>query len=675
MELLFKRLTLKDFRIYAGEHSIDFSTDSNQHLTVVHAENSVGKTTMLNAIKWCLYGITPDFTADSALVNDRSKKNICSVRLNFIYNNTEFSALRTYEQLTRKDKLVLNEISASSGAQKPIDEPESAINNILPKDLSNYFLFAGEHFTGALGTGDRISHRRAIRDILGFTLPELALVDIDYLIKRNKRALIRLLQEEEGTEAIAREIELLDNDIEELDKTISKVEEEIRSYQEIKTLSQRKIEESNHHKARALNNQRRDKDAQLFDVRNREKILLTQSQGLIAKHGYILFGKKLTDTSLDFIKTEKRRIPAPYDQKFVNELLDDQECICGRKLEVNSIEYNAVKSMVSSANTAVIDQRAQKAISIGDSFNQRADEFLDEINRIEIEIKVNNLKIEGLERTIIQIDNDIQAIGNIDISTYQNAVRNAEKEVLSKTELLGVTRSRRSVKQDRLRSLNVEITRTKVNNNALKELEEFDVCAKEVSKRIEKRLNETEKKALVLIQHNVQKNLDESLRKPFKLILDENYNFLLKDEKTGRILKGADGGRGQTLLSNLSFVTALIAYSKKRSKSKSTLFQPGTIAPFVIDAPFAEMDRSYQKNTLEFLPKQSHQLILFLSTGQWHDDFENIIGKYIGKRYLLINHGESESGEVESITIKGKSHQLSVFDSNIDSPPTTIKEI
>ena len=50
-ELWFKRLELENWRQYLGKHHIVFSTDQEKHLTVVHAENSVGKTTMLNAKK------------------------------------------------------------------------------------------------------------------------------------------------------------------------------------------------------------------------------------------------------------------------------------------------------------------------------------------------------------------------------------------------------------------------------------------------------------------------------------------------------------------------------------------------------------------------------------------------------------------------------------------------
>lgn len=673
MNLLFKKLTLDNFRIYHGEHNIEFSMNEKKHLTVVHAENSTGKTTMLNSIKWCLYGETPDFTDDDILVNDRTDKKTCSVRLNFIYDNNEYSAYRRYDQSTRQDRFTLNSIS-KHGASSPIDEPESVIDNILPKELSDYFLFAGEHFTGALGTDNRVSHKRAIRDILGFNLPELAIKDLEFLINKNSRALSTILKKEAGTAVVAREVDLFKDELESLGKVINRTSKEITEYREIKEISQEKIANSNHLEAQQLNKSRREKEAELKVEINRESNLLTQKQGLISKYGTSLFGSKLADISLDFIKKERRSIPAPYDQSFVKELLEDRECICGRELQQGSLEYDSVKSMASSANTDLIVQRVQKATSIGDSFDQRASEFLQEVERIEKELKAATTKIAGLEDAKSKIDAKIKSIGNVDISQYQESMKNAENKIIELSESLGADRRSQGIIEGRLKAKETELKKINPHNNQHKNFENFENVAKSVLKRIESKLNKIEKNAVLLIAQNVQKNLDASLRKPFKVEVDENdYSFRLRDKETGRVIRGADGGKGQALLSNLSFVTALIAYSKKRSESVSPLFPPGTIAPFVIDAPFGQMDSTYQKNTLEFLPGQSHQLILFLSTGQWDDKFEEIIGKYIGKRYLLINHGETQNEDLETISIKGKTHSLS--EPNTKASQTTIQEI
>src|SRR5690349_12500740 len=49
-------LTMYNFMPYGGEHRIKFPTDPSRNVAVVFGDNMRGKTSLLNAIRWCLYG-------------------------------------------------------------------------------------------------------------------------------------------------------------------------------------------------------------------------------------------------------------------------------------------------------------------------------------------------------------------------------------------------------------------------------------------------------------------------------------------------------------------------------------------------------------------------------------------------------------------------------------------
>lgn len=50
------QLTLDNFRVYSGSHSIKFSIDADNNITVIAGNNGFGKTSFLTSLVWCLYG-------------------------------------------------------------------------------------------------------------------------------------------------------------------------------------------------------------------------------------------------------------------------------------------------------------------------------------------------------------------------------------------------------------------------------------------------------------------------------------------------------------------------------------------------------------------------------------------------------------------------------------------
>lgn len=677
-ELWFIRLEIENWRQYHGKHFIDFSTDPKKHLTVVHAENSVGKTTMLNAIKWCLYGDTPEFDNKKTLVTDRSDTQMCKVRLRFRYGKQEYSAIRVYDQNTFTSAINLSKVQADSSHHDPVENPEVVINNILPFELSNYFLFAGERYSKALGEDNNISHIRAIRDILGFTMSEDVISDIEFLRRKKSKELTTILEKDLETKVFANQLDLLERDsitYQTLKQTL------VASYKEqndIFNINNKKIISSSDGEAKALG---REQNAKAISLKTSIKFrleYLKRRQKLVSEFGYILFGSKLTKKNFDHIKTNHASIPSPYAENVVQKLIKEQKCICDREVLPNSPELKALERIRDGATTKMIETRVLNAISQGEYSKKRSKDFLENLKEIETGLSKYETEISELEKKLKAIKASIEAIGDEDISSYQKkrdaAKIEIEKIILAQGRVDGDIESNKNS----IRSLQNSIRQSSTNNTETVKLQNFVKLCERLLKRLDKTLTNHEAHSINAIKKLVQKNVDESLRKEKDVVLTKDYKFELKDRETGLIDYGSDGGNGQTLLSNLSFISALISTSKDRAKEQEkSIFVPGTIAPFVIDAPFAEMDSSYRLNTFDFLPKQSHQLILFLSSGQWDDRFEEKIGKYIGKRYLLINHDRTNNFENNTITINKKSYELNIHSNSADAnfSASTIEEM
>ena len=87
-------LELHNFRSFYGTQTIEFSEYDELNVTLVHAQNGVGKTNLLNAVLWNFYGITTGkFEKKEMLMNDEARSkghNECSVKVTFNHENQKY---------------------------------------------------------------------------------------------------------------------------------------------------------------------------------------------------------------------------------------------------------------------------------------------------------------------------------------------------------------------------------------------------------------------------------------------------------------------------------------------------------------------------------------------------------------------------------------------------------
>ena len=153
-------IELENFRQYHGRQRLDFSRDSQRHVTLVHGINGAGKTSLFMAINWCLYGRTVLDNVGELI----SKKALdetamgqlaqASVKLAFTHDAQRYVMQRTIGAVrqtdgrvdtdaTNNEEVDLRRIAADGQAKKE-PNPLSIINAILPANVRTYFLFDGE---------------------------------------------------------------------------------------------------------------------------------------------------------------------------------------------------------------------------------------------------------------------------------------------------------------------------------------------------------------------------------------------------------------------------------------------------------------------------------------------------------------------------------------------------
>src|SRR5690242_5179480 len=141
--MILDEIRLTNFRCFYGKSSISFSTDPDKNVTLVYAENGVGKTTLLNALLWCFYGETTGrFEKKEDILNHDAKregKTQASVEVLFEHNGSRYIAKRfflsgPFAQEARSFMV----FRIDQGSQVDIPAPDTFINSVVPREMASH---------------------------------------------------------------------------------------------------------------------------------------------------------------------------------------------------------------------------------------------------------------------------------------------------------------------------------------------------------------------------------------------------------------------------------------------------------------------------------------------------------------------------------------------------------
>ena len=181
--MILEKLTLENFRQFYGKQEIVFSGIEDRNVTIIHAENGFGKTTLLNAFLWVLHGnkfLTGDFEKKDSLINEkvvRDSKNpnttLAKVELIFTSQDKKVIVTRSVtlaQQNANQEGDLSVRVKNSLGAfTQPANELQE-IRSLVPPGIANFLFFNGENIDKYATEGSAESVSAAIRNMMGLEL-------------------------------------------------------------------------------------------------------------------------------------------------------------------------------------------------------------------------------------------------------------------------------------------------------------------------------------------------------------------------------------------------------------------------------------------------------------------------------------------------------------------------
>lgn len=663
--MILTKLTVDNFRQFYAKQEIIFSTDATQNITLIHAENGVGKTAILNSILWCLFEeTTENFERPDEIRNHEAQKEgnrAYFVGLEFEHEKIEYRVVRGADPAGQK---YFRAFKIVGGNNIAIEAPTAFVNSIIPKDMAHYFFFHGEGVTNITSSVNHGGIREAIKDVLGFSLAEQAIEDLrNYKLRIGKEA---------SQKTPNADFKAWDMERERYETAIKDNKAELENFKNAEKTYRREIErlENELREAPRAKDHQKERDRLTEQLRRANAELLEAKASeisLIPSYGWAVFGAKLAEESLEFIdeSTLKGKIPSPYNEQLVKDLLEKRKCICERSLMLGTDEYKAVFRLLETAGNADLLNRVLKARTAITRIEDRLEGILPSLQSASSYISKCNNSIRELEQKLAEVSEKLKGISIKEINEKEEAYQRSRSNLEQNIRRQAVIANDLEAIERNIEDVEVKIKRAMTLTPVLNRLNKKSEYVENLIDYITKYLEDHEKNSRQMILKNINETLQLYSRKDYAVKMDENYGLhLIRND--GGIVAKSDGER---LLLSLSFISALIWYAGVREKAESDVLISGVVAPFVIDAPFGELDETYKEATASLLPKRAKQVVLLLSSSHWKGTVDRAIRDKVGKEYVFISRKTVARGSkpLDELTIGNKAYQQSVYEADIDT--------
>jgi DNA sulfur modification protein DndD len=660
-------ISLLNFRQFYGSQTIHFATDPAKNVTLFHAENGVGKTTLLNAILWCFYGqrgVTAKFNSKSDILSYQAvseRASIAKVDVTFDHDGEMYTVTRRHTvSAGGRGEDSVSAYAIRDGNTEPLNAPEALISSVIPLEMAHHFFFDGEHAENFASSGQFKQVGEAIRNMLGSTVADCAIDDLSWAAKqygedlanhaddeqiRKKSAEVertKVLLEKSSVAKLAEEEKITI-----LNDQIVKIDEDLANTQEAKTLQKRRIE---------LESRLRTVQASLAESER-------DTVRWIGRQAISVVATRLSKETLHFIDDEKLKgkIPSPFNEDLVTTLLSELKCLCGRPLEPASEWYNNVQNLLRKAGNAEVQSRVIKARGFLGELKANRVSAPKDLERTQKNYAQSYQESRRIQQQLDEVSVQIENIDFAGIDSKERARKGFQAQLIQTATDVGKYERDIKIYENVIDKCTRDQERLVASNSKATKLLKRKTLAERALSLVKGLLESHEAQAKAFIANEVNEILGITARRNYRFEWGAGFAFDLTYASNGRTVPRSSG---ENQLLSLAFIAALIKFCRSRSVTiDDPLLIPGVVAPLVLDSPFGQLDSAYKVDTSRFIANMAEQIALFVSSSQGSPDVLDSLSERVGKEYVLIseNRGPRNNKQLEKLHLKGHTFETSLF--------------
>ena len=625
-----------NFRQYRKEKFEFPKLKSKKDIHVIIGENGEGKTNILNALTWCLYGEELHLGDRNTAINkinsqyvqelrDHSQKNgetkvtvVMSIedggKITFmrtaIYSITQSNVIETKQDVIA--------IANANGGNKIIDKRddyEMYVSRYVPKEINEYIFFDGELMDQYFKSNKRGNIESGIKDLTKAStiektknaLSSYAKNEIAPVLRSNgdsrvSEAQANLESEQKRRDTQQEKVGLILSQIKKAEEEIEKLTNKIQGFDTLKEKTDR-LEELEFESDKLKNSQKK----------------LSEHLNEFVRQNFIYFALfPALKEFRDYIQSQesKGNLPPKIDKRLVQSIIDSKECaVCGSHLSTEHLQHVLSilqKLEVSSTTSAELNRASSALNAIIDSmkaYPKNKQTIIEQKKHLDSQVKRNEEEYEKLSKELRSIPNQQeirQAI--IERDEYRKNIgplheKFGRENLILEARTKAVTRAEKELEEAMKSNRRLDIYRN-----------QLDFCKKGILLLDEtlKEIIEECRKEMEVVTFEIFDKLIWKKGAFSKVNILEDYSFELLDAYEQQTL-GACSAAERALLA-LSFTIAL----QQTSGHDSLLY---------IDTPLGRVGEKNRINFTEVLTgiAESKQVILSFTPTEYDDNVRRLL--------------------------------------------------
>ena len=681
----FRRIKFHNYRCFRDGELI-FSETENQNINLVLGNNGAGKTEMLFAFWWVLYGFnfhslknkeaSPyalNQTLYKSIVDGLSEQEECYIESELEDNNTIYIIKRTaiytkvQKNVATSEKQEIRYYKSNYELSLPIrDEAEvnKILTRILPKPILNGIVFDGERMKQLSSLDDNSAKAIAgvINDITNVELYEQCKITFEQVQKSLSKKAKQIAKQEKDVS-----LNTIINEIDDLQKKVNNLAGEKKELTDkIAELKRQRnglsLQLDDIKEARLLEKQRKDARTDLNLEQTKKESTIHSFTTSIAEGYLTCCGPLFDDVEQLLVDYD---VPAELTVQAAQNILGRATCICGTPWTEEMI--SEIKSLIrklppDNINSAMGEKVHQLRISSEDKKKAIKNDY-DLLNE-------SNERIKGLKERIASLSTQIANSGSDAANEIEQAYQKVQDEIIKdsarlqniETNLPLLEKDLEAKKKQKaaLAQGYQETIKLEKENNyiekcivALEKIKDTNrlIALNQINQRLENaysilgndyamgrriylvKYDQVKRYQIVTYSESqYQATIKSMIQKGIAAALKANGQSDEEIQETAILSCALPNSTGQSKINTLSFVKAILDFAHDPQNEVS--FDTGKSYPLLIDAPFGDVFDENLDNSAKHLHSFTHQIILMLAKGSY-ENVEQFIAPYVGSVHVL----------------------------------------